>query len=66
MKTKVSIENAKDYKLTKQLFDAAYAREVMSACKGNVTEAARFAGKERKDFYDLLKRAEVSPQEFRE
>ena len=46
-------------------FEKQYVMELLKLTKGNVTEAARIAGKDRRDFYDLMRRAKVKPGRFR-
>ena len=49
----------------KRLFEQAYVTAVLKETAGNVTQAARLSGKERKDFYDLLHRTGIDPEKFR-
>ncbi len=46
-------------------FSERYLRGLMSTTRGNVSEAARSAGKERRAFGRLLKKFGISPQAFR-
>ena len=39
--------------------------QVLELTHGNVSEAARVAGKDRKDMYDLIRRAGLRAQDFR-
>ncbi|MEZ4250343.1 MAG: sigma-54 dependent transcriptional regulator [Polyangiales bacterium] len=50
----------------RQRFDRAYLCEVLRRTRGNVSAAARLAGRNRTDFHDLLKRHGVDASEFRE
>jgi two-component system response regulator GlrR len=47
-------------------FERAYLVEALRRCAGNVAAAARAAGRNRSDFYDLLRRHQISPGEFKE
>ncbi|APR83330.1 Response regulator of zinc sigma-54-dependent two-component system [Minicystis rosea] len=47
-------------------FERAYLVEALRRCTGNVAAAARAAGRNRSDFYDLLRRHQISPAEFKE
>jgi hypothetical protein len=38
---------------------------VLKLCSGNISRAARIAKKDRKDFYDVMRRNEINPQDFR-
>ncbi len=49
----------------KRIFERQYCVAVLRLTKGNVTAAAHVAGKERKDFYDLLARTGIDPDGFR-
>ncbi len=49
----------------KRNFERQYVRAVLSTTGGNIADAARIAGKERKDFYHLMERCNVDPEEFR-
>jgi two-component system response regulator GlrR len=53
------------FREAKQRFERDYIRQAMERAGGNVTRAARLASKDRKDFYDLMKRHGVTPQMFR-
>jgi len=50
----------------KKRFERDYIRQAMERAGGNVTRAALLAGKDRKDFYDLMRRHTVNPQLFRQ
>ena len=38
---------------------------LLRLCKGNISQAARLAKKDRKDFYDVMRRNAINPVEFR-
>ena len=46
-------------------FETRYVTELLRYCKGNVSQAARLAKKERKDFYDVIRRNNINPSKFR-
>jgi two-component system response regulator GlrR len=52
-------------KEARDAFERAYLRELLRRCGGNVSAAARHAGRNRSDFYDLLRRHAISPSEFK-
>jgi two-component system, NtrC family, response regulator GlrR len=43
-----------------------YLRKLLQITKGNVTQAARIAGRNRTEFYKLLSRHELDPNDFKE
>ena len=49
----------------KRSFEHEYVTRVLSICRGNISRAARVAKKDRKDFYDVMRRNEIKPQDFR-
>ncbi|MDD9801901.1 MAG: sigma 54-interacting transcriptional regulator [Deltaproteobacteria bacterium] len=53
------------FKQAKRAFEARYARALLRRCRGNISRAARLAGKDRKDFYEVLRRSGVHPGDFR-
>jgi two-component system response regulator GlrR len=53
------------FKKARDEFVRNYLVQCLQAVKGNVAAAARLAGKDRKDFYDLMKRHHVDPGEYR-
>ena len=53
------------YRKAKEEFVRSYLVQCLQAVKGNVAAAARLAGKDRKDFYDLMKRHHVDPADYR-
>ncbi len=46
-------------------FERAYLEAVLSRANGNVTAAAKMAGRNRTDFYDLMRRHGCSPQDHK-
>lgn len=49
----------------KEAFEREYLRTVMQRCQGNVTAAARLAGRNRSDFHELLRRHDIRGASFR-
>ena len=48
-----------------QRFERTYLMEVLAACGGNVSHAARTAGKERRSFQRLIHKYDIDLQQFR-
>ncbi|BDH44910.1 two-component system response regulator GlrR [Salmonella enterica subsp. enterica serovar Choleraesuis] len=46
-------------------FELNYLRKLLQIAHGNVTQAARLAGRNRTDFYKLLARHELDPNQFK-
>jgi DNA-binding NtrC family response regulator len=46
------------------MFERSYLTGLMERCSGNVTQAARVAGKERRDFGRLLKKHRIMPKAY--
>jgi two-component system response regulator GlrR len=46
-------------------FTRTYLAQLLQITRGNVTQAAKLAGRNRTDFYKLLNRHEVQPDEFK-
>jgi two-component system, NtrC family, response regulator GlrR len=46
-------------------FERGYLIELLRVCRGNVSEAATFAGKYRTDFYNVLKKHGLNPGDYR-
>ena len=49
----------------KRAFERDYVARVLRLCEGNISRAARIAKKDRKDFYDVLRRNQINPDDFR-
>jgi two-component system response regulator GlrR len=49
----------------KRKFEREYVSRVLKLCKGNISRAARIAKKDRKDFYDVMRRNQINPAAFR-
>jgi two-component system response regulator GlrR len=49
----------------REAFDRAYLEELLKRSAGNVSAAARTAGRNRTDFYELLHRYAINPGDFR-
>lgn len=47
-------------------FELHYLRKLLQIAKGNVTQAARMAGRNRTEFYKLLSRHALDPNDFKE
>ena len=52
-------------KEAKEGFERNYVIQIMELTRGNISRAAKLAGKYRADFYDLLKKYDLNPEEFR-
>jgi two-component system response regulator GlrR len=53
------------FKDAKRSFETRYVEGLLRRCSGNISRAARMAKKDRKDFYDVIRRTGVNPSEFR-
>ena len=53
------------FKEAKRAFETRYVVGLLRRCGGNISHAARLAKKDRKDFYDVIRRTGVNPSEFR-
>ena len=49
----------------KRAFEHEYVTRVLRICNGNISRAARIAKKDRKDFYDVMRRNSINPSDFR-
>lgn len=50
----------------REAFDRAYLEEALRRSGGNVSAAAKLAGRNRTDFHDLLRRHDISAADFRQ
>ena len=67
LQTKItSQEPFKPLKEAKDAFERSYLVDVLEICKGNVSKAAKLAGKYRADFYDLVKKHDLKIENFKE
>jgi two-component system response regulator GlrR len=53
------------FKDAKRAFETRYVVGLLRRCGGNISRAARLAKKDRKDFYDVIRRTGVDPADFR-
>ncbi|MCP3983073.1 MAG: sigma-54-dependent Fis family transcriptional regulator [bacterium] len=58
-------EEVPSFKEAKRAFETRYVVGLLRRCRGNISRAARLAKKDRKDFYDVIRRTGVDPSEFR-
>jgi two-component system response regulator GlrR len=56
----------RSFKESKQDFERSYLIELMKISRGNVSHAAKLAGKYRADLYALLEKYNLNPLEFRQ
>jgi two-component system response regulator GlrR len=59
------LEQVPSFKEAKRAFERRYVSVLLRRCGGNISHAARLAKKDRKDFYDVIRRTGVDPGEFR-
>jgi two-component system response regulator GlrR len=59
-------EKAPSFKEAKRAFEKRYVESLLRRCGGNISRAARLARKDRKDFYDVLRRTGIDPTRFRD
>jgi two-component system response regulator GlrR len=60
-----SDETIKPLKDARDAFERDYLVQVLALTEGNVSQAAKLAGKYRADFYDLLKKHQLKVDEFK-
>jgi two-component system response regulator GlrR len=53
------------FREAKRAFEREYVMRLLRICQGNISRAARLARKDRKDFYDVMRRNTINPVEFR-
>jgi two-component system response regulator GlrR len=62
-------KNGQDELLTLQEaranFEKTYIQNLLKITSGNVSKAAELAGKYRADLYNLMKKYDITPQEFK-
>jgi two-component system response regulator GlrR len=58
-------EEVPSFKDAKRAFETRYVEGLLRRCSGNISRAARMAKKDRKDFYDVIRRTGVNPSQFR-
>ena len=62
---KLDKNDLRPLKKAKEDFEKNYLIQVMELTQGNVSQAARIAGKYRADFYELLEKYGLNPTDFR-
>ena len=58
-------DDVPSFKEAKRAFETRYVVGLLKRCGGNISRAARLARKDRKDFYDVIRRTGVDPSSFR-
>jgi len=58
-------EPLKPFKEAKDAFEKEYLRNLLELCQGNVSQAAKMAGKYRADFYELMKKHNLQTADFK-
>jgi two-component system, NtrC family, response regulator GlrR len=61
----VTNQGLKSLKDARDAFERDYLVQVLAMTEGNVSQAAKLAGKYRADFYDLLKKHDLKVEEFK-
>lgn len=61
----VSQEPLKPLKEAKDAYERSYLIHLLEICEGNVSKAAKLAGKYRADFYDLLRKHSLKSEVFK-
>ncbi len=52
-------------KKVNDLFERSYLTQLLAVCKGDIVSASKKAGKSRTAFWNLLKKQNLSPKQFR-
>jgi two-component system response regulator GlrR len=65
VKAGVSSEQLQPLKEAKEAFEKEYLVNVLKVTRGNVSSASELAGKYRADFYNLLKKYDINPGDFK-
>lgn len=60
-----SSEDLKSLKESKNNFEKNYIINLLELTKGNISKAAKLAGKYRADFYNLLKKHKIKPEDYK-
>ncbi len=60
-----SSDEVPSFREAKRAFEREYVTRVLRICHGNISRAARIATKDRKDFYDVMRRNSINPADFR-
>ena len=55
----------KSLKKARDEYEKSYLIHLLEICRGNVSQAAKMAGKYRADFYDLLKKHDINISDFK-
>jgi two-component system response regulator GlrR len=58
-------EKLQPLKEAKAAFEKGYVINLLELTKGNVSKAAELAGKYRPDFYNILKKYDLRPEDFK-
>ena len=58
-------ESLKPFKYAKEDFERDYLVQLIKLTRGNVSQAAKLAGKYRADLYELLKKHNLKPTDFK-
>jgi two-component system response regulator GlrR len=58
-------EPLKPLKEARDAYEKSYLMHLLEICSGNVSKAAKLAGKYRADFYDLLKKHNLKSEDFK-
>jgi len=59
------LDEVPSFKDAKRAFETRYVEVLLRRCGGNISRAARMAKKDRKDFYDVIRRTGIDPGQFR-
>ncbi|MCY7295606.1 sigma 54-interacting transcriptional regulator [Alteromonas sp. a30] len=59
-------ETRPSFSVARTEFERGYLAELLKATEGNVTQAAKIAGRNRTEFYKLLDKHHLNPEQFRQ
>jgi two-component system, NtrC family, response regulator GlrR len=46
-------------------FEKSYIQQILTKCSGNISHAAKAAGKDRRAFFELIKKYQINVEKFR-
>lgn len=59
------LDEIADYSVAKAKFEKRYLVTLMQTCQGNISKAARIAGRHRPEIYKMMKKYQIDPKDYK-